>query len=377
MSLHLHPLPLVRATPLLNFLPSPTTCAVDNFQHLRFGNKFTGKPKIVSHPTSSQESLKHKSMLTFQFHTIYPYTRSMARSIVAERGGQLFATDGWKLIATNTFRTNGKSALLINDRRDCHIYPTRRQCEYLQICSARLYAAATLRGKGAKYGGEGTDDHEGWRACHYDTTVRWGRSKEIDEERTAGHDINDEKEGFGYCSACPFFAPFSSVFHTPKLGRCLKSNKPGNEQYVFLQGLFTPSTSGIYSRQKKFTVDVGYHYTNSSSPGMICTNGLMNFSEKNTNRANISFSGLPNYDLKSLGCIIYHLIFVSPIFNVDSQQINRLMFIFIYHCFYLFAIFMLLLLAFLGNYKMTRIIKSKDWNNQVILKLQTPFNKIF
>ena len=40
-------------------------CAVDDFERLRFGNsqshnKFTGKPKIVSHLTSSQESLKQK-----------------------------------------------------------------------------------------------------------------------------------------------------------------------------------------------------------------------------------------------------------------------------------------------------------------------------
>ena len=42
--------PLVRAPPQLPLFPSFTTCAVDDFQHLRFGNsqspvKFTGKPK--------------------------------------------------------------------------------------------------------------------------------------------------------------------------------------------------------------------------------------------------------------------------------------------------------------------------------------------
>ena len=41
-------------------------CAVCNFQHLRFGNsqssnKFAGNPKIVSHPTSSQESQKQQT----------------------------------------------------------------------------------------------------------------------------------------------------------------------------------------------------------------------------------------------------------------------------------------------------------------------------
>ena len=40
-------------------------CEVNDFQRLIFGNsqsygKFTGKPKIVSHPTSSQESLKQQ-----------------------------------------------------------------------------------------------------------------------------------------------------------------------------------------------------------------------------------------------------------------------------------------------------------------------------
>ena len=56
----------------------PSMYTVDNFQCLRFGNsqspdKFIGKPKIVSLPTSSHESVKHKStfMLTFTLHTIY------------------------------------------------------------------------------------------------------------------------------------------------------------------------------------------------------------------------------------------------------------------------------------------------------------------
>ena len=56
----------------------PGMCAVENFQGFIFGNsrspnKFIGKPKIVSLTTSSQEILKHKSMLTFTFilRTIY------------------------------------------------------------------------------------------------------------------------------------------------------------------------------------------------------------------------------------------------------------------------------------------------------------------
>ena len=78
---HLCASPLVRAPPQLPLSPSSTTCAVDNFQLLIFGNsqspdKFTGKPTIVSHPTSSQEILKHKSTFTFTLRTIYPSTRS-------------------------------------------------------------------------------------------------------------------------------------------------------------------------------------------------------------------------------------------------------------------------------------------------------------
>ena len=52
--------------------------------------------------------------------------------------------------------------------------------------------------------------------------------------------------------------------------------------------------------------------------------------------------------LWSLGCILYYLLFGSPLFNVDSQQINSLLSVFIYHCFNFFAIIMLLLLAFLA-----------------------------
>ena len=76
VSLQLRTSHLVCAPPQLKLSPSPTTCAVDYFQRLRFFNsrlleKFTGKPKIVSHPTSSQEILKHKSTFTFTLRTIY------------------------------------------------------------------------------------------------------------------------------------------------------------------------------------------------------------------------------------------------------------------------------------------------------------------
>ena len=88
VSSHSRPLTLVCAPPQRKLSPSPTTCAVDNFQRLRFGNslspdKFTGNSRIVSHTTSSQESLKHESMFTFTLRTIYPSTRAMACRIVA------------------------------------------------------------------------------------------------------------------------------------------------------------------------------------------------------------------------------------------------------------------------------------------------------
>ena len=98
---HSRPLPLVRAPTQLTLFPSPTTCAVENFQCLRFGNsqstnKFTGNPKIVCHLKISQENLKHKSMVKFTLRTIYPYTRSLALRIVTSRGGKRFETDDRK-----------------------------------------------------------------------------------------------------------------------------------------------------------------------------------------------------------------------------------------------------------------------------------------
>ena len=70
-----------------------------------------------------------------------------------------------------------------------------------------------------------------------------------------------------------------------------------------------------------------------------------------------NFSGLHTYDLWSLVCIIYHLIFGYPLCNIDSQQINSLLSVFIYHCFHFFKMFVLLPLDFLGiskNYENIR-----------------------
>ena len=74
-----------------------------------------------------------------------------------------------------------------------------------------------------------------------------------------------------------------------------------------------------------------------------------------TDRATVIFYVLPTYDIWYLVCILYHRLFGSPLCNVDSQQINSLMSVFIYHCFHLFAMFMPLLLTLLGN--------SKDYEN--------------
>ena len=64
------------APPQLTISPSPTTCAVDYLQRLIFGNSqspenFTGNPKIVNQPTSSQEIWKHKPTFTFTLCNIY------------------------------------------------------------------------------------------------------------------------------------------------------------------------------------------------------------------------------------------------------------------------------------------------------------------
>ena len=77
--------PLVRAPPQYKNLTSSTNYALDDSQRLRFVNsqshkKFTGKPKIVSQPTSSQESLNYKSTFTFILRTIHPSTRSMTQT---------------------------------------------------------------------------------------------------------------------------------------------------------------------------------------------------------------------------------------------------------------------------------------------------------
>ena len=70
----------------LSPLQRPSMCAVDNFQHLRFG----------SLPTSSQESVKHKSTFTFTFtlRTIYKVNgtaRYLKRCLPVTNNGSILA----------------------------------------------------------------------------------------------------------------------------------------------------------------------------------------------------------------------------------------------------------------------------------------------
>ena len=89
VSLRLCTSPLVCAPPQLTLslhlppLQRPIICAVDNFQRLIFGNSqspdnFTGKPKIVSLPTSSQESVNRNQHLCLHLHCA-PSMRSMSQ----------------------------------------------------------------------------------------------------------------------------------------------------------------------------------------------------------------------------------------------------------------------------------------------------------
>ena len=140
---------------------------------------------------------------------------------------------------------------------DCHLYPTRRQSCYIQRYSAHLGAAATWKVRGAESGEEGIDNNEGYRFCHYDTTARGGLSADIDREITVGHVINNDREGFDCCSACPFIALFSSVFRTPELGRRLKSNILGKGHYVLCVDILLHLQAVLRVSDKKITVDVG------------------------------------------------------------------------------------------------------------------------
>ena len=94
------------------------------------------------------------------------------------------------------------------------------------------------------------------------------------------------------------------------------------DRLLHLQALFRVA-------RKNVTVDVGQHYTNLSSLGMICTNRLMNSTERITNRLIVNLYGLPTYDIRYMGCILYHRLFGSPLCNFYCQQINSFIFYYI------------------------------------------------
>ena len=72
------------------------------------------------------------------------------------------------------------------------------------------------------------------------------------------------------------------------------------------------------------TVDIGYNLKKSSLLGMICTNRLMNPTKRITKRTTANFSAIPTYDLWSLGSILYHRLFGSPLCSLYCQQTNGL-----------------------------------------------------
>ena len=57
---------------------------------------------------------------------------------------------------------------------------------------------------------------------------------------------------------------------------------------------------------------------------------------KDHQQSNRKISGLPTYDIWSLGCILYHRLFGSSIYNFDCQKINSLIYFYIallpFHC---------------------------------------------
>ena len=133
-----------------------------------------------------------------------------------------------------------------------------------------------------------------------------------------------EKEQ-GAMSSKPTGKALLLVHHVLSLHHFLKSSVPQNlgvdskvttlamDSMFFFVGCLLRLQAVFIVAGKNATADVGQHYTNQSSLGMICNNRLMNPKERITNRATAKFSGLPTYDRRSLGCIIYHRLFSSPL----------------------------------------------------------------
>ena len=105
--------------------------------------------------------------------------------------------------------------------------------------------------------------------------------------------------------------------------------------HVFLQSSI-PHNSGVASKATTLEMDIIFSFADR----LLNLQVVFRVSSKNST-VDVGY-------LWYLGCIIYQLLFGSPLCNVDSQQIIRLLYVLIYHCFHLFAMCMLLLLAFLA-----------------------------
>ena len=149
---------------------------------------------------------------------------------------------------------------------------------------------------------------------------------------------------------CTFLAPFSSVFHTPELGRCLKSNNFGKCTACFSSRIVYYIYKRYLESTKKFNCGsrVSLHKLIIARDDLHQCIDEIHRKDHQYRYCDRIFYGLPTYDLWYLRCILYHIIFGFPLCNVYNQQINILMSVFIYHYFHFFAIFILLLLAFLS-----------------------------
>ena len=115
-----------------------------------------------------------------------------------------------------------------------------------------------------------------------------------------------------------FLCAISSIFHTQELGRPLKSNNLDNGQFFFLLIVYS-----IYKQYLEFPEKCHCGRRVALHKLVIARNDLQQYIyepyRKYHQQSNIKFSGLPTYDIRSLGCIIYHLLFGSPLCNFDCQ----------------------------------------------------------
>ena len=82
------------------------------------------------------------------------------------------ATNNDAILATFLQHEQDNFSKMTDKNRSQQIRSKQIVDQLSQRLSDRLGAAVTRRGQGAESGGEGKDDHEGWRACHYYATAR-------------------------------------------------------------------------------------------------------------------------------------------------------------------------------------------------------------